>query len=64
MKTILCILAIIWLKINFHKSQIYCFGNAKEVENDYKQLFGYESRTLPFKYLGIPIHFRILKNGE
>jgi hypothetical protein len=64
MKPILCILAIILLKINFHKSQIYCFGNAKEVENDYKQLFGCESRTLPFKYLGIPIHFRILKNGE
>jgi hypothetical protein len=52
------------LKINFHKSEIYCFGNAKEVEIDYKQIFGYEFRTLPFKYLGIMIHSRKLKNGE
>jgi hypothetical protein len=52
------------LKINFHKSEVYCFGKAKEVENDYKHLFGYESRTPPFKYLGIPIHFPKLKNGK
>jgi hypothetical protein len=51
-------------KINFHKSEIYCFGEAKNVESEYKQIFGYESGTLPFKYLGIPIHFRKLKNGE
>jgi hypothetical protein len=55
---------LLGLKINFHKSELYCFKNAKEVENQYKELFGCESRTLPFKYLGIPIHFRKLKNGE
>jgi hypothetical protein len=37
---------------------------AKEVENQYIDLFGCEAGTLPFKYLGIPIHFRKLKNGE
>jgi hypothetical protein len=37
---------------------------AKEVENQYRDLFGYEAGTLPLKYLGIPIHFRKLKNGE
>jgi hypothetical protein len=42
-------------------SEIYCFGHAKHVENAYKQLFGCELGTLPFKYLGIPIHFRKLK---
>jgi hypothetical protein len=52
------------LKINFHKSEVYCFGKAKEVENDYKQLFGYEFGTLPFKYLRIPIYFPKMKNGE
>jgi hypothetical protein len=65
MKLVLCIFEqLSGLKINFHKSEIFCFGNAKEVENDYKQLFGCESGNLPFKYLGIPIHFRKLKNGE
>jgi hypothetical protein len=34
------------------------------VEDQYRNLFGCESGTLPFKYLGIPIHFRRLKNGE
>jgi hypothetical protein len=34
------------------------------MESVYKQIFGYESGTLPFKYLAIPIHFRKLKNGE
>jgi hypothetical protein len=65
MKLVLCIFEqLSGLKINFHKSEIFCFGNAKEVEDQYRQLFGCESGTLPFKYLGIPIHFRKLKNGE
>jgi hypothetical protein len=44
--------------------QIFCFGKAKDVEDQYRNIFGCESGTLPFKYLGIPIHFRRLKNGE
>jgi hypothetical protein len=64
-KLILCIFEqLSGLKINFHKSEIYCFGEAKEVENEYRFIFGCESGTFPFKYLGIPIHFRNLKNGE
>jgi hypothetical protein len=47
------------LKINFHKSDIFCFGKAKEEEEEqYKQLFGCESGSFPFRYLGIPIHYR------
>jgi hypothetical protein len=45
-------------------SNSYCFGHAKDVENDYRQLFEYEFRALPFKYLVVPIHFRKLKNRE
>jgi hypothetical protein len=52
------------LKINFHKSEIFCFGKAKEEEEQYKQLFGCELGSLPFRYLGIPIHHRKLKNSE
>jgi hypothetical protein len=64
-KLVLCIFEqLSGLKINSHKSEIYCFEKAKEVENYYKQLFGCESGTFPFNYLGIPIHFRKLKNGE
>jgi hypothetical protein len=49
------------MKINFHKSEIFYFGKAKDEEERYNNLFGWESGTLPFKYLGILIHFRRLK---
>jgi hypothetical protein len=59
MKLILCIFEeLSSLKINFYKSEIFCFGKAKEVENDYKILFGCEIGLFPFRYLGIPIHLR------
>jgi hypothetical protein len=28
------------LKINYHKSELFCFGDAKDHELQYKQLFG------------------------
>jgi hypothetical protein len=52
------------LKINFHKSEVFCFGRAKDNEQKYHNLFGCESGAFPFKYLRIPIHFRKLMNGE
>ena len=65
MKLILCIFEqLSGLKINFHKSKIFCFGKAKEEEDQYKQIFGCEAGALPFKYLGIPIHYRRLLNKE
>jgi hypothetical protein len=65
MKLILCIFEqLSGLKINFHKSKVFYFGKAREMENHYKNLFGCVIGTLPFKYLGILIHFRRLKNGE
>ena len=65
LKLILCIFEqLSGLKINFHKSEIFCFGKAKEVEDQYRQIFGCESGSLPFKYLGVPIHYRRLRNDE
>jgi hypothetical protein len=65
MKLILCLFEqLSGLKINFHNSEIFCFGKAKDLKSDYKQLFGSEIGSLPFKYLGIPIHYRRLLNGE
>ena len=52
------------LKINFYKSEIFSFGKAKEMQNDYRQIFGCEVGALPFKYLGIPIRYRKLINKE
>ena len=52
------------LKINFHKSEIFCFGQAKEMEQQYSQLFGCQSGKYPFRYLGIPMHFRKLSNAD
>jgi hypothetical protein len=50
------------LKISFHKK--ICFGKAKELEAQYKNIFGCEAGSLSFKYLGIPIHYRRLLNKE
>jgi hypothetical protein len=36
------------LKINFHKSEIFCYGTAKETEEFYTSLFGYNAGEYPF----------------
>jgi hypothetical protein len=65
MKLILCLFEqLSGLKINFNKSDIFWFGQAKEVEDQYRLLFGCAVGSFPFRYLGIPIHFRKLKNSE
>ncbi|WVZ80795.1 hypothetical protein U9M48_028246 [Paspalum notatum var. saurae] len=52
------------LKINFHKSEIFCFGQAKQQEEDYSHLFGCSLGSFPFRYLGIPMHYRKLSNKD
>jgi hypothetical protein len=39
-------------------------GKLKDVENDYTTLFGCKPGSFSFRYLGIPIHFCKLTNGE
>jgi hypothetical protein len=51
-------------KINFHKSEIFCFGEAKDHESQYKLLFGCKKGSFPFKYLGIPTHYAKLNNKD
>jgi hypothetical protein len=46
------------LKINFHKSEIFCFGEAKDYESQYEQLLGCKKVSYLFSYLGIPMHYR------
>jgi len=51
-------------KINFHKSEIFYYGSAKEMEPYYTSLFGCNAGKYPFRYLGIPMHHRQLLNSE
>lgn len=65
LKLILCVFEqLSGLKINFHKSEVFCFGSAKDVEAQFTQLFGCEVGAFPFRYLGIPIHFKKLRNRD
>jgi hypothetical protein len=43
------------LKINFHMSENYCFGEANEVKELYANIFTCPIGSLPMKYLGVPI---------
>ena len=46
------------LKINFHKSEIFCFGKAKYHEVYYSQLFSCKVGSFPFRYLDLPMNTR------
>jgi hypothetical protein len=52
------------LKINFHKSELFCFRNAQDHLDQYVRLFGCKSDNFPIWYLGISICFRKLRNAE
>jgi hypothetical protein len=52
------------LKINFHKSELFCFGDAQDAAAQYADIFGCEQGQFPIMYLGIPIHYRKLTNAE
>jgi hypothetical protein len=40
-------------KINFHKSELFCFRDTKERVAEYVRLFGCKEGEFPFRYLGI-----------
>ena len=52
------------LKINFHKSKLFCFGEAQAVQMEYEQIFGCSQGMFPFRYLGISMHYRRLQNSD
>jgi hypothetical protein len=51
------------LKINFYKSEIFCFGEAKEAHDDYSNIFGCQGGKYSIKYLKIPMHHKKLSNN-
>jgi hypothetical protein len=65
MKSILCAFEqSSGLKINFHKSEMFCYGAAKEMENHYTSLFGCGLGQYLFRYLGIPMHRKKKSNAD
>ena len=52
------------LKINFYKSELFCFGDAAESAPEYAEIFGCQLGQFPIRYLGIPIHYRRLTIAE
>lgn len=52
------------LKINFHKSEVYCFGESVQKQDEYAKMFSCQRGQIPFKYLGIPIKDKRLCNSD
>jgi hypothetical protein len=65
LKLLLCVFEqLSGLKISFHKSESFCYGEAKESSEQYAELFGCGMGKYPFKYLGIPMHHKKLNNAD
>jgi hypothetical protein len=65
MKLLLCAFEqLSGLKINFHKSEVFCYGEAKEIKNCYTNLFGCGLGQYPFRYVGIPMHHKKISNAD
>jgi hypothetical protein len=65
MKLLLCAFEqLLGLKINLHKSKMFCYGEAKKIENHYTTLFGCGLGQYPFRYLGIPMHHKKISNAD
>jgi hypothetical protein len=52
------------LKINFHKSELFYFGETRDRSREYVELFGCKEGEFPFRYLGIPMSPRRLSNKD
>ena len=65
MKLLLCAFEqLSGLKINFHKSEMFCYGATKANQIEYTQIFGCNVGSFPFRYLEIPMHHRKLINKD
>ena len=65
LKKLLCIFKhLSSLKINFLKSEVFCYGKAKDRSAEYNSIFTCVEGVLPFKYLGMPMHDRRLRLAD
>lgn len=51
------------LKINYHKSELFCFRQAAEEEEHYHLLFGYK-RVISIQIFRVPMHYQKLRNSD
>jgi hypothetical protein len=49
------------MRINFHESELIPMNLGEDVAHDIAHILNYPMGNLPFKYLGVPIHFEKLK---
>ena len=52
------------LKINFHKSEVFCMGSAQEKTQSFERILTCKSGKFPLKYLGIPVDEKRIKNSD
>ena len=65
MKLLLCLFEqLSGLKINFHKSEVICVGLEENRIKLFEDILTCKRGALPFKYLGIPVDDRRLKNSD
>ena len=65
LKFILCLFEqMSGLKINFHKSEVYCLGISQWRKNIFEEILTCKIGKLPMKYLGVPIDELRLKNSD
>jgi len=65
MKLLLCAFEqLSGLKINFHKSELFCYGAANANQFEYTQFFGCNVGSFPFRYIGISMHHRKPMNKD
>jgi hypothetical protein len=55
---------LLGLKINFHKSELFCFGETRDRSGEYVELFGCKEGEFPSRYLGIPMSPKRLSNKD
>lgn len=64
LKFILCLFEqMSGLKVTFRKSELYCFGEAVNKQTEHSTIFTCDVGSLPFKYLGINIDKKEIKQG-
>ena len=51
------------MKINFHKSEVYCLGVSQERAKIFEEIFTCQVGELPTKYFGVPVDEIRLKNS-
>jgi hypothetical protein len=52
------------LKLTIIRARFFCYGEIKEIQEEYSNIFECQCGTCPFKYLGIPMHHKKLSNND